>query len=447
MKVSSTYKIVIGLIFILVLVVFLNRDKFEIWLLNNLIILRGILSPNCFWNNVSDYILYDSAGINLYNRYKKKYGDFALTTMFNEEIYVVTNHNHIQTILDNSPLIFGVGKLKQQFFKSFMAKNVGVSNGCPWKHRRHINEHALNTDLLHPYASIYNYNIREYIIDWKDKNSFTFNDFLNVGQYMTCKVVFNSNLIHPELFDILTEANTLYAFNDNFKLNETVYNKYIKTVNYYIENPPEYSLVKLLTEITNDKEEIIHQIPHFIFPIVGLYVSLLSRLLVLLANHKDILKKVKSEINSKGPEQIHELSYLRKCILETLRLNNSVVTTFRTLLQDFSFDNKYHFKKGTQFLILNYPVLREKEFYYKPNQFIPSRWNAEMEQSYYALMFNQGPQRCPAKELSIYLAQSFMYNFIKIKMNNSNDIKANYIDTNNVPQLINPCKIEINITS
>ena len=63
---------------------------------------------------------------------------------------------------------------------------------------------------------------------------------------------------------------------------------------------------------------------------------------------------------------------MRKCILETLRLNNPVITTFRTLEEDYTFDNKYSFKKGDQFLILNNPVLREKEFYKKPNKFIPN---------------------------------------------------------------------------
>ena len=64
---------------------------------------------------------------------------------------------------------------------------------------------------------------------------------------------------------------------------------------------------------------------------------------------------------------------------------------------------KYSFKKGTQFLILNNPVLREKEYFENPNKFIPERWTPEMEQSYYAISFNQGPQRCPGKELAIYL--------------------------------------------
>ena len=127
--------------------------------------------------------------------------------------------------------------------------------------------------------------------------------------------------------------------------------------------------------------------------------------------------------------------------METLRLNNPVITTFRTLTQDYSFDEKYSFKKGTQFLILNNPVLREDEFFEKPNKFIPSRWTPEMEKSFYALSFNQGPQRCPAKELVISLSQSFIYNFFL--MNHIETIKVKKINIFNVPQIMNPCEIII----
>ena len=184
---------------------------------------------------------------------------------------------------------------------------------------------------------------------------------------------------------------------------------------------------------------------------VGLFVTTIPRLLVLLFNHKTVLNKIINEINSienneNITNKIYELSYLRKCILETVRLNNPVITTFRTLLSDFSFNKKYNFKKGTQFLILNNPVLRENEFFKKPNQFIPSRWTKKMEKSYYAISFSQGPQQCPGKELAIYLAQSFIYNFIKIKKINKNTIvKTNYINKNYIPQIINPCEIKIQL--
>ena len=168
---------------------------------------------------------------------------------------------------------------------------------------------------------------------------------------------------------------------------------------------------------------------------------------MILTNHKKIFTEVINEINSikdkvNVSKQIYELKLLRKCVLEMLRLNNPVTTTFRTLEKDFIFDKKYKFKKNTQFLILNNPVLRDTNFFKNPNKFNPYRWNKNMEESYYSLSFNQGPQKCPGKELSIFLIQSFIYNIVKIKKINVDSIKSNKINTNYIPQIINPFNIE-----
>ena len=446
----NLYYTIILLIIVIIVIIFIHYDDLKIWILNRIVLLRGILSPNCFWYKISDLLLTDGAGINLYNKYKDKYGDFAPTYMFHEKIYLVTNIKYIKIILDNSPNIFSVGKLKETIFKSFMGKNVGVSTGCPWKRRRYMNETALNIDKLHIYAEKYNNDISNYIKTWKDKSELEYNDFLNFGKYMVAKIVFNVEHLNDDIFKIFSEANNIDVFsNPDFKIDQELYNNYLDILNYYIDNPNPNSLIELCLSVSNDREEVLHQIPHFIFPLIGLFITTIPRLLVLLFNHKNILIKVIQEINSINTnnkslsQKIYKLSYLRKCILETLRLINPLITTFRTLSQDFSFDNKYYFKKGTQFLILNNPVLRETEYFKEPNKFIPSRWTPEMEKSYYAISFNQGPQRCPAKELVIFLSQSFVYNFIKIKnINNNNIIKTNKIDTNYIPQIINPCDIK-----
>jgi hypothetical protein len=331
-----------------------------------------------------------------------------------------------------------------------MAKNVGVSSECPWKKRRNINEIALVTDRLHTYAEKYNNDMVKQIVKWKSKMEINYDDFLKIGKIMVAKIVFNTNHINNDVFKIFSEANSIEAFyNPNFKIDPKIYNNYIKILNHYIDNPNEQSLIKLCLTATNDKEEVLHQIPHFIFPIVGLFISTIPRLLVLLCNHNNDFEKVIQEVNSISEytinkyEEIYKLGFLRKCILETLRLNNPVITTFRTLEEDYTFDNKYNFKKGTQFLILNNPVLREKEFYEQPNKFIPSRWTPEMEKSYYAISFNQGPQRCPGKELAIYLVQNFIYNLIKIKnIGKTQTIATDAINTTSISQVINPCSIK-----
>lgn len=445
-------KLILVVFFIVLIYLCKNYDQIKLWFLNRIILERGILAPSCPWYKLSSIFLKDGTGVNLYNDYKEKHGDFALSKMFNEDIYVVTNITYIKQILDNSPDIFSVGDLKKKFFHSFMSKNVGVSSGCPWKKRREMNERALLTDKLHVYSEKYDHDILHFIKhQWKDKCSLKYKDFVRVGRYMTAKIVFNTNKINKNVFDLFSYANTTDAFYPNFKIDPSILFNYNQFLDKHIKHPNVNSLIYLCSTISSDPEEVKHQIPHFIFPIVGLYITSIPRILILLLNDKPSLKKVLDEIKSvQGhskdqllTKKLYELSFLRKCILETLRLMNPLITTFRTLTKDYSFDEKYHFKKNTQFLILNNPVLREKEFFENPNAFNPNRWNKTMEQSYYAISFNQGPQRCPAKELVIFLTQSFIYNMFKVM--DVQKIKVKKIDLTNVPQVLNPCEVKIKL--
>ena len=440
MKKKLLYLYISFILSVIIYAVHINLDQIKIWVLNRILVKRGILSQNCLWYKISDVLLNDGAGVDLYNLLKEKKGNFPLTKQFDEDIYLVNNVHHIKQILDNSPTIFGVGKLKMSYFKSFMEKNVGVSQGCPWKKRRHINEVALQTDKLHSDSGLYNTYIKEHIQKWNNIDKIEYKDFGVLGKYIASKIIFGVDKVHEDVFNVFSEADTTNSLIDtHFQINETTRSNYLKVYNTYIDNPQPNTLIQLCLTVSNDREEIIHQIPHFVFPIAGLFITSIPRLLIMLCNHRDKLGKVVKEINS---NDVYNLPYLRKCIMETVRLINPLITTFRTLLRDYTFDEKYSFKKGTQFLILNNPVLREKEFFEKPNQFIPERWTPEMEKSYYAISFNQGPQRCPGKEMVIFLAQSFVYNFVKLKkIDHNTQIDTIEIDTNNIPQIINPCTI------
>ena len=431
-----------------IIIIYTNYDNIKIWLLNRIIFNRGILAPNRFWYLISDLFLSDGAGIDLYNDYKDKYGDFAKATMFNEDLYIVTNVNYIKIILDDSPHIFGVGKIKHKFFNQFMPKNVGVSTGCPWMKRRKINENALDTDKLHRYSETYNNILSEYLLNNK-KDNYDFNDFNKLGRFMTAKIIFNKDKINEDVFNYLSELNDSELFtNPNFKVKHSIKDNFINTIKENINNPEPQSLIESCLSISDDKEEIYNQIPHFIFPIGGLFITTIPRILIMIFNHDTIIKKVMNEINSisNNSTSIYNSKVLRYCVLETLRLINPLITTFRTLLSDYRFDDNYKFKKDTQFLILNNPVLRENEYFNEPNKFIPERWNDKMEESYYAIMFNQGPQRCPSKELVVFLCQSFIYQFFKIhKINDKTKVNINKIDIDNIPQITNPFSFNVRI--
>lgn len=362
-------------------------------------------------------------------------------------------------MLENSPNIFGVGTLKNDLFKSFMAKNVGVSHGCPWKRRRLLNEQVLTTDKLPADAQLYHREIAKTVQESKLPTDF--DDFFRIAKKMTFKIVFNEDKILDEVFDMFSEANSLSALVfGSTRINPGIEKKYWDFMKNQLKNPKPNSLTKLAVDrikqipfcpeekvtIENLDEwietDLLHQIPHWIFPTVSAFAINLPRFMTILLNHPDKYQKLLNEIKSlddlNDPEQFHKLPFFRNCILEALRLNNPVITTFRTLLQDYYFSETEQFGKYTTFLVLNGPILREPSFFKEPNKFIPERWSPEMENSFFALMFNQGPQRCPGKELAIFLMQSTFINLIQL----TTHITPLKINTESIPQMLNPFSLK-----
>lgn len=433
------------LFILIILIVLFNNEDFKINIMTRLVFLRGLVAPNCFWYKISDMFFSDGSGINIYNNLKRKYGDFAKVNVFNTDFYLVTNVNYIKLILDNSPDVFNVGSLKKKLFAVFMSKNVGISSGCPWKNRRKINDYALDNNKVHRYGSIYN----EFMNDLTQKKykKLDFDKFRDMGKKTMAKVIFNTQItnINEDVLNLFSEANKISALYNELNIDNKIYNNYKNTIYYYLNNPNKHSLISLCLNISQNKEEVFHQIPHFIFPIVGLFITTIPRLLCLLCNHLHVFQNLILEINNNS---LFNLEYMRKCVLETLRLNNPVISMFRTLEQDISFDSKNKFKKGTQFLILTNPILRENDFFVKPNEFIPERWTYNMEESYYSISFSQGPQKCPGKEIAIFLVSCFTYNFIKNNKLNITNFKCNKkLNKKNILQVINPCDLVFNITN
>lgn len=279
-----------------------------------------------------------------------------------------------------------------------------------------------------------------------------FKAFSKVGKLITAKIVFGEDSIYDPLFDIFVEANSIRGIiGGSIKIDQKLVSKFRTFVLNSLENPKENSLLYLASNSGLNKDELIDQVPHWIFPAVGIIAVTMPRLLLLLANHPNVFTKILDEINMfpsvyYNTDHFDKLKYTRKCILELFRLNNPVNSTFRTLLKDYNFDKDHKFKKGDKFLVLNNPVLREPIAFPEPNKFKPERWTKKLENSYYAIMFNQGPQKCPGKDLSIFMLQSFIVNFFKLSgLLDSNILISDKIDIDNIPQMINPCKISIDI--
>lgn len=408
----------------------------DIWL-NTVILLtlnRGIISQNCFWWALNDMFA-DSTGSELYKTLKER-GRFVPLNVLGKEIYLVTNLDDIMQLLHGSPNPFGPGILKKNFFDGFIPNNVGISTNPEWKDRRHYNDQVLEPHKTHTFHLAFNTFIAESFATRVPK---TFDDFTELTRKLTSKIVFGTYDYNPIVYKVFKQADSVLSVRFNtHPVNPNDLKEFREYIQHQLETPPPNTLMSLASRHHEkmSMDVIVDQIPHWIFPIAGLFSIHLPRLMVMLANHPEHLVQVIVEVRDKS--YLDANSHCRKCILELFRLNNAVNSTFRGLTESFQFKgDDTVFEPGTQFVFFNNSILRD--LFEHPHEFEPSRWTPKMEESHQALMFNHGNQKCPGKELVITLLSMGLANYLRAsEYTISTRIKLN---PSSIPYIINPCTI------
>ncbi len=433
-KKTNLQGILFSFVFIL-LIILLNWETILVNFVMIFTLKRGIISQNCFWWSLNDYMP-DATGTQIYQRLKSQ-GRFVQLNLLGKHIYLITDIQDIAQLLTLSPNPFGPGKLKENFFSTFIPNNVGIAINPDWQYKREYNDKVLETDKLHVYNDVFGSYIKEIFLKYRPSN---FEEFTEVTRKLTSRIVFGTYQYNPIIYKVFKQADSLFSarFNVNTVNSEDLY-EYREYLRYELEHPKPDTLLDLANKYHKmlPMDSVIDQIPHWVFPIAGLFSVHLPRLMVLLANHPEELLKIKAVIEEK--QHLQKDNYIRKCILELFRLNNAVNSTFRGLTDRFTFDNSTEvFEAGTQFVFFNNPVLRD--LFESPNQYIPSRWNLALEDSFVALMFNQGNQRCPGKELVISLLTQALVVYLEMK---NYWVETNIkVDKEFVPYILNPCTIQ-----
>jgi len=131
--------------------------------------------------------------------------------------------------------------------------------------------------------------------------------------------------------------------------------------------------------------------------------------LKLLAQNKDILKQVESEIeevkakNLTPLQNISQLNYTTCCIEESLRLYPPAWITDRVNIEDDTFEG-YHVKKGTIIGASIYELHRNKAYWKDPEIFNPERFFEENRKNImpYFMPFGAGPRLCIGNNFAMY---------------------------------------------
>ena len=126
----------------------------------------------------------------------------------------------------------------------------------------------------------------------------------------------------------------------------------------------------------------------------------------LLLNHPDAMEKIKNEIDTHvGSQRLlqendpDKLSYLQNVINESLRLYPTLPMLLpRESSEDIRIDG-YLVPSGTMLMVNAWAIQRDPILWDKPDEFMPERFEVQLEDKYKMLAFGVGRRGCPGTNL------------------------------------------------
>ncbi|XP_020296673.1 cytochrome P450 4C1-like isoform X2 [Pseudomyrmex gracilis] len=161
--------------------------------------------------------------------------------------------------------------------------------------------------------------------------------------------------------------------------------------------------------------------------------------LLLLAEHKDIQDRVRTEINGVMEENegkltmasLQKLPYLERCLKEAMRLYPSVHLISRVLSEDIKFQS-YTVPANTIVHLNIYGVHRDPNFWPHPDVFDPDRFLPDQVQNrhpYCYLPFSAGPRNCIGQRFAMYemktIVASLVHHFYLEPVDNLKNLRIN----------------------
>ncbi|CAI9095430.1 OLC1v1031384C1 [Oldenlandia corymbosa var. corymbosa] len=194
------------------------------------------------------------------------------------------------------------------------------------------------------------------------------------------------------------------------------------------ESKKKKNLLSLMIEIQDDEgnklsdEDIIDLMIIFLMAGHETSAHAITWAIIFLQENPQILEKAKGEqekiVQNRSSSskdlsynEVKQMKYLQKVIIETLRLVNLSITLFREATTDINMDG-YRIPKGWRVLPWIRSVHLDPENHKNPMEFNPSRMDEEKNKLGTLIPFGAGSRLCPGADLAKLQISVFLHHFL-----------------------------------
>ena len=170
------------------------------------------------------------------------------------------------------------------------------------------------------------------------------------------------------------------------------------------------------------EEELIQQIPHWMFTFTGSGTDLLARTLGVVASRDEVYERARAEALEQGSpgrassraSSVVKMEYLESCLLETCRLFPPVTRTFHVAPRGDTFDG-VRIPAGMEILHFFTASQRELSVDATADDFRPERWMepGSNARAIYPSLFLGGARDCPGRDLILFVCKAAMSNLLQ----------------------------------
>lgn len=334
---------------------------------------------------------------------------------------VVIDPDHVHRVLQGSPAPFSAANFeKEHSLGHFEPEGVLVSEGQQRVDRRRFNEAVLDTSSpVHCAADALMAKLREeteaILLGAEHRGELTWDDFVRGWYRMVRRVVFGDVAADDHrLTDLLGELRARANWSFLRRKNEHARATFLTRVEAYLDRGEPGSLAQLIAARvpTTPDTKPEQQVPQWLFAFESAGIATI-RTLALLSSHPAHADRARAQIDSCALASPQELSFLRACVLESLRLWPTTPAVLRDTTEETTWESGT-LPAGTGLLIFAPFFHRDESRLPEAHRFVPDLWSQPRTINDWPLIpFSEGPAGCPGQNLVLFLSSVMLAMFLQ----------------------------------